>query len=114
MGRGPLKGALSRPKVKITSSQQQCRLPAFFEVRSILLELSNLCCLPGRAGGSLNELGPFRRAPAAASPGVNVSFYQTARYLGENRILPKYICVVLRNDGRWKTTTTCWRRTESP
>ena len=55
MGRGPLKGALSRPKVKTTSSKQHAdhwRL----QTRSILLGLSNFCCLPGRAGGSPNVL----------------------------------------------------------
>jgi len=31
MGRGPLKGALPRPKVKITSSRQQYSLPTFLK-----------------------------------------------------------------------------------
>jgi len=52
MGRGPLKGALSRPNVKIMSCRQQRGSPMLLRRRSTLLELSNSGCLPGRAGGS--------------------------------------------------------------
>jgi hypothetical protein len=71
--------ALSRPKVKITSSRPTTLVAGTSESGDILREPSNFCCLPGRAGGS-----PVRTSSWACTKPMTLNVATTGIETGQS------------------------------
>jgi hypothetical protein len=63
----PQSGRIATDKVKTNNCEPLIRTRASCVKRNILPELSNFCCLPGRAGGSPYGLGATTLAVAKTS-----------------------------------------------